>query len=170
MPDQGPATRMSLARVRRECPALQAPALAEGTVPDPPVAQQGFAAPVEVRKGSRVRRLFDTGMFAGLSVPPGRRPVLVPARHPRHLRRGALKLGDLMGPLGNGTRARRQRLAQAEEQLARGWQGNTRQIRHAIAIALEFHTWQTLTHQRGLSRNQGIWLMLAMVEGVKHAH
>jgi AcrR family transcriptional regulator len=61
---------------------------------------------------------------------------------------------------------RRQWLAQAEEQLAQDWQGNARQIRHAIAIALDFHTWQTLTHQRGLNRNQGIRLMLAMVEGV----
>jgi AcrR family transcriptional regulator len=60
---------------------------------------------------------------------------------------------------------RRQWLAQAEEQLAQDWQGNARQIRHAIAIALDFHTWQTLTHQRGLDRNQGIRLMLAMVEG-----
>lgn len=60
---------------------------------------------------------------------------------------------------------RRQWLAQAEEQLARDWQGNARQIRHAIAIALDFRTWQTLTHQRGLNRNQGIRLMLAMVEG-----
>jgi AcrR family transcriptional regulator len=61
---------------------------------------------------------------------------------------------------------RRQWLAQAEEQLAQNWQGNTRQIRHAIAIALDFHTWQTLTHQRGLNRNQVIRLMLAMVEGI----
>ena len=60
---------------------------------------------------------------------------------------------------------RRQWLAQAEEQLARGWQGNARQIRHAIAVAIDFHTWQTLTHQRDLSRNQAIQLMLAMVEG-----
>jgi len=60
---------------------------------------------------------------------------------------------------------RRQWLAQAEERLAQGWQGNTRQMRHAIAIALDFHTWQTLTHQRGLSRNQSIQLMVAMVEG-----
>lgn len=60
---------------------------------------------------------------------------------------------------------RRQWLAQAEEQLARGWQGNARQIRHAIALALDFHTWQTLVRQRDLSRNQAIRLMLAMVEG-----
>jgi len=60
---------------------------------------------------------------------------------------------------------RRQWLAQAEEQLAQGWQGSARQMRHAIAIALDFHTWQTLTRQRGLSRNQAIRLMLAMVEG-----
>lgn len=43
---------------------------------------------------------------------------------------------------------RRQWLARAEEQLARGWQGDARQIRHAIAIALDFHTWQTLVRQR----------------------
>ena len=60
---------------------------------------------------------------------------------------------------------RRQWLAQAEQQLARGWQGNARQIRHAIAIALDFHTWQILVRQRGLSRSQVIRLMLAMVEG-----
>jgi AcrR family transcriptional regulator len=60
---------------------------------------------------------------------------------------------------------RRQWLAQAEQQLAQDWQGNPRQIRHAIAITLDFHTWQTLTRQRGLSRNQAIRLMLAMVEG-----
>jgi len=61
---------------------------------------------------------------------------------------------------------RRQWLAQAEEQLAQGWQGNPRQIRHAIAIALDFHTWQTLTRQRGVTRNQVIRLMLSMVDGV----
>ena len=60
---------------------------------------------------------------------------------------------------------RRQWLAQAEEQLTRGWHGNPRQIRDAIAIALDFHTWQTLTHQRGLTRDQSIRLMLAMVDG-----
>jgi AcrR family transcriptional regulator len=60
---------------------------------------------------------------------------------------------------------RRQWLAQAEEELAQDWQGNARQIRHAIAIALDFHTWQTLARQRGLSRSQVIRLTLAMVEG-----
>ena len=60
---------------------------------------------------------------------------------------------------------RRQWLAQAEQQLAQGWQGNARQIRHAIALALDFHTWQILVRQRGLSRNQVIRLTLAMIEG-----
>ncbi len=60
---------------------------------------------------------------------------------------------------------RRRWLAQAEEQLAQGWQGNPREVRHAFAIALDFHTWQTLMRQRGLTPNQGIQLMLAMVEG-----
>ena len=63
LPDQGPATRMSLARMRRESPILEAPTLVEGTAPDVPLAQQGFSALVEVRKGSRVHRLlFDTGV------------------------------------------------------------------------------------------------------------
>jgi len=63
LPDQGPATRMTLARMRKESPDLQAPALAEGTVPDVPLAQQGFSALVEVRKDSQVHRLlFDTGI------------------------------------------------------------------------------------------------------------
>ncbi len=63
LPDQGPATRMSLARMRRESPGLEAPTIAEGTVPDVPLAQQGFSALVEVRKGSQVHRLlFDTGV------------------------------------------------------------------------------------------------------------
>jgi hypothetical protein len=64
---------------------------------------------------------------------------------------------------------RRRWFAQAEEQLAQGWQGNPREIRHAIAIALDFHTWQTLMRRRGLTPNQGIQLMLAMVEGGSHA-
>ena len=63
LPDEGPAMRMSLARMRRESPGLKAPALVEGMVPDVPLAQQGFSALVEVRKGSRVHRLlFDTGI------------------------------------------------------------------------------------------------------------
>ncbi len=53
LPVQGPATRMSLARMRKESPDLEAPALVEGTVPDVPLAQQRFSALVEVRKGSQ---------------------------------------------------------------------------------------------------------------------
>ena len=63
LPDQGPATRMSLARMSKESPDLEAPALVDGTVPDVPLAQQGFSALVEVRKGSQVHwLLFDTGV------------------------------------------------------------------------------------------------------------
>ena len=66
LPDQGPATRMSLARMRKESPDLEAPALVEGAVPDVPLAQQGFSALVEVRKGRQVHRLlFDTGITPG---------------------------------------------------------------------------------------------------------
>ena len=54
---------MSLARMRRQSPALKALTLAEGTVPDAPLAQQGFSALVEVRKDSQVHRLlFDTSI------------------------------------------------------------------------------------------------------------
>jgi len=63
LPDQGPATRMTLARMRKDSPDLEAPALVEGTVPDVPLAQQGFSALVEVRKDGRVHQLlFDTGV------------------------------------------------------------------------------------------------------------
>ncbi|MGH3404906.1 MAG: hypothetical protein ACRDRJ_20720 [Streptosporangiaceae bacterium] len=63
LPDEGPARRLSLAGMGRQTPMLQAPTLREGTVPDAPLAQHGFSALVEVRKGSQVRRLlFDTGL------------------------------------------------------------------------------------------------------------
>ena len=63
LPDEGPARRLSLAGMGRQTPALQASTLHEGTVPDVPLAQHGFSALVEVRKGSRVRQLlFDTGL------------------------------------------------------------------------------------------------------------
>ena len=63
LPDEGPATRMPVAWMLRQAPMLQAPTLAEGEVPDAPLAQHGFSALVEVRKGQRVSRvLFDTGV------------------------------------------------------------------------------------------------------------
>lgn len=63
LPDEGPARRLSLAGMGRQTPALAAPTLREGTAPDAPLAQHGFSALVEVRKGSRVRQvLFDTGL------------------------------------------------------------------------------------------------------------
>ena len=61
--DEGPAKRLSLAGMSRHTPMLDAPTLADGKVPDAPLAQHGFSALVEVRKGDRVRRLlFDTGV------------------------------------------------------------------------------------------------------------
>ncbi len=63
LPDEGPAKRLSLAGMGRQTPMLEAPTLREGKVPDAPLAQHGFSALVEVRKGSQVRRLlFDTGL------------------------------------------------------------------------------------------------------------
>jgi len=62
LPDQGPARRLTLAS-RASGPVLAARTLAGGQGPDVPLAQHGFSALVEVRKGSQVRQLlFDTGV------------------------------------------------------------------------------------------------------------
>jgi 7,8-dihydropterin-6-yl-methyl-4-(beta-D-ribofuranosyl)aminobenzene 5'-phosphate synthase len=62
LPDQGPARRLPTG-VDHETPMLPAPVLREGKVPDGPLAQHGFSALVQIRKGSRVRQvLFDTGV------------------------------------------------------------------------------------------------------------
>ena len=63
LPDEGPAARIPVARMLQQGPMLRAPTLQDGKVPDAPLAQHGFSALVEVRKGNRVRRvLFDTGI------------------------------------------------------------------------------------------------------------
>ncbi len=64
LPDQGPAKRLSLVTgMGGQRPTLPAPTLREGRGPDAPLAQHGFSALVEIRKGSRVRQvLFDTGL------------------------------------------------------------------------------------------------------------
>ena len=62
LPDQGPAKRLPLAGMAR-APILEAPTILGGKAADVPLAQHGFSALVEVRKGGRVRRLlFDTGL------------------------------------------------------------------------------------------------------------
>jgi 7,8-dihydropterin-6-yl-methyl-4-(beta-D-ribofuranosyl)aminobenzene 5'-phosphate synthase len=63
LPDEGPARRLSLAGMGRQTPMLDAPLLRDGKVPDAPLAQHGFSALVEIRKGGQVHRLlFDTGL------------------------------------------------------------------------------------------------------------
>ena len=63
LPDQGPAKRLPLAAMARLAPLLEAPTILGGKAADVPLAQHGFSALVEIRKGSRVRRLlFDTGI------------------------------------------------------------------------------------------------------------
>jgi glyoxylase-like metal-dependent hydrolase (beta-lactamase superfamily II) len=63
LPDEGPAKRLPLAAMARLAPLLEAPTILGGKVADVPLAQHGFSALVEVRKGGRVRRLlFDTGI------------------------------------------------------------------------------------------------------------
>ena len=66
LPDEGPAKRLPLAAMARLAPPLEAPAILGGKAADVPLAQHGFSALVEVRKGGRVRRLlFDTGITPG---------------------------------------------------------------------------------------------------------
>ena len=63
LPDQGPAKRLPLAAMGRLAPMLEAPTIVGGKAADVPLAQHGFSALVEIRKGGRVRRLlFDTGI------------------------------------------------------------------------------------------------------------
>src|SRR5512142_24164 len=63
LPDQGPAKRLPLAGMARLAPLLEAPTILGGKAADVPLAQHGFSALVEVRKGGQVRRLlFDTGL------------------------------------------------------------------------------------------------------------
>jgi 7,8-dihydropterin-6-yl-methyl-4-(beta-D-ribofuranosyl)aminobenzene 5'-phosphate synthase len=64
LPDEGPAHRLGLGRMLGgDGPALAAPTLDGGRLPDPPRAEHGFSVLVEVRKGDSVRRLlFDTGL------------------------------------------------------------------------------------------------------------
>jgi len=66
LPDEGPAKRLLLAAMARLAPPLEAPAILGGKAADVPLAQHGFSALVEVRKGGRVcRLLFDTGITPG---------------------------------------------------------------------------------------------------------
>jgi 7,8-dihydropterin-6-yl-methyl-4-(beta-D-ribofuranosyl)aminobenzene 5'-phosphate synthase len=66
LPDEGPAKRLPLAAMARLAPPLEAPAILGGKAADVPLAQHGFSALVEIRKGGRVRRLlFDTGITPG---------------------------------------------------------------------------------------------------------
>ena len=62
LPDQGPASRLSMGMLR-DGPKVAAPTLLDGKAADALLAQHGFSALVEVRKGDQVHRLlFDTGV------------------------------------------------------------------------------------------------------------
>jgi 7,8-dihydropterin-6-yl-methyl-4-(beta-D-ribofuranosyl)aminobenzene 5'-phosphate synthase len=63
--DEGPAKRLPIGGPARggDVPLLEARALEEGKAPDAPLAQHGFSAMVEARKGATTHRvLFDTGL------------------------------------------------------------------------------------------------------------
>jgi hypothetical protein len=55
LPDEGPAKRLPLGAMARLAPPLEAPAILGGKAADVPLAQHGFSALVEIRKGGRVR-------------------------------------------------------------------------------------------------------------------
>ena len=59
------------------------------------------------------------------------------------------------------------RLAQAAaEILATGWDGKRepRKLLAALGLALDFHTWQTLTRRSGMTTREAVELMAALVE------
>jgi AcrR family transcriptional regulator len=60
---------------------------------------------------------------------------------------------------------RRKWLAEVEQGLTQGWDGNISQVGHAVGLALDFRTWHTLVRKRGLSTRQAIRLVLEMVGG-----
>lgn len=61
--DQGPVERFGLASLTDSAVKVDVPTFAEGKLTDIPLAQHGFSALVEIRKGETVRRLlFDTGV------------------------------------------------------------------------------------------------------------
>jgi hypothetical protein len=66
LPDQGPAKRLPLAAMTR-APMLEAPTVLGGKAADVPLAQHGFSALVEVRKGGR----GGTYQSAGPAGPAG---------------------------------------------------------------------------------------------------
>jgi 7,8-dihydropterin-6-yl-methyl-4-(beta-D-ribofuranosyl)aminobenzene 5'-phosphate synthase len=63
LPDEGPATRLSLPWVMRQALMPGAATLEGGKWPGGPLGQHGFSALVEIRKGDQTHRLlFDTGV------------------------------------------------------------------------------------------------------------
>lgn len=53
-----------------------------------------------------------------------------------------LRDAETMPALREEVAYRRQWLAQVQERLAQGWDGDADQVRHAIALAADFRTWQ----------------------------
>lgn len=80
-----------------------------------------------------------------------------------------LRDAETMPALRAAVADRSQWLAQVEERLAEDWDGNVGQVRHAVAIAAGFRTWQMLVRQRRLNLDEAIRLMLAMVQGAAGA-
>jgi AcrR family transcriptional regulator len=62
---------------------------------------------------------------------------------------------------------RRAYLADAHALLSRGWGTRRKQLRAAIALAIEFHTWQSLVRKQRLTDAQAVELLTALVEATR---
>lgn len=71
-----------------------------------------------------------------------------------------------MPPVAAGIARRTQMLVLAVSVLDVGWGGADRLRKAALGHALDFSTWQSLTHAQGLSDEEGIDVMVAFVVGV----
>jgi 7,8-dihydropterin-6-yl-methyl-4-(beta-D-ribofuranosyl)aminobenzene 5'-phosphate synthase len=108
--DQGPAKRLGLSSaLGGSVPLLDAPTLQDGKAIDAPLAEHGFSALVEIRKGNSVHRLlFDTGLTPNgcvenlrrLGRDPGDLAVIVCSHGHFDHATGLSGLIDRLGPTG----------------------------------------------------------------------
>jgi 7,8-dihydropterin-6-yl-methyl-4-(beta-D-ribofuranosyl)aminobenzene 5'-phosphate synthase len=108
--DQGPAKRLGLSSaLGGSVPLLDAPTLQDGKAIDAPLAEHGFSALVEIRKGNSVHRLlFDTGLtpdgcvenLRRLGRDPGDLAVIVCSHGHFDHATGLSGLIDRLGPTG----------------------------------------------------------------------
>jgi AcrR family transcriptional regulator len=71
---------------------------------------------------------------------------------------------EAMPALAEVSARRRAALAPLVDLLANGWSGGDAKLRAAaVALAIDFRTWRMLTHERGLTDDQAVELMVGAV-------